>query len=686
MDVIAGAHQANPWLAQGSPAVYRRALVWVAAFSLAYYATAVFAYARLMMPTLPSMAILWVPNVLLLVGFLLTPFRLWPLIVLVALISQLAVAATIQIPMGRSLGMFTGNVSQPLIAASVLLRLGHREDMLDNLKGTTAFVIVAALGAPAVASLLSAATLSATGWVSDLWVYWRMRFVTNVLSTIVLVPPLLTFLRWRSIPRPLAPRLAEFLLLLTCLTASERIVSSIATPLTISPLLFAPLPFLLWAAVRFGQAGLGIVLCFITLFRYFADTHPGNAFFTPQDALIATQLTLTALSLPMIVLSALIVERRQTEESLRVGHTRYGLATNAGSVGVWDWNLATDDVYVDPSVKNTLGFADDEIANRLDDWQQRVHPGDKVRVVTAAQDHIEGREPAFESAHRMLHRDGSIRWFLARGAVVEHEDGRPQRMIGTYTDITAQKEAEQALEDAKRELARLTRLTDMGGLTAAIAHEVNQPLCAIVANASAALRWLGSDRPDLAQVREALTDVVCDGKRASELIRRTRSLFERGEVERRPVDLNNVIETALALTRGPLEAGRVAVRTELDPVLPLVRADPLQLQQVFCNLVINAVEAMARCAGTEPTLRIVTHHQEPGLVSARVVDTGVGFGGDDPERVFRPLITTRPDGMGIGLSMSRIIVEMHGGRLWATPNTGAGATFHITLPLSELHA
>ena len=122
-------------------------------------------------------------------------------------------------------------------------------------------------------------------------------------------------------------------------------------------------------------------------------------------------------------------------------------------------------------------------------------------------------------------------------------------MIGTDTDITAQKDAEQALEEAKAELARLTRLTDMGGLTAAIAHEVNQPLCAIVANASAALRWLGSDEPDISQVREALTDVVCDGKRASELIRRTRGLFDRGELERRPVDLNNIVHSALALTR-----------------------------------------------------------------------------------------------------------------------------------------
>ena len=511
-----------------------------------------------------------------------------------------------------------------------------------------------------------------------------MRFVTNVLSTIVLAPPLLTFLRWRSLPRPLGPPVAEFLILLTCLTASERLVNSLVTSVTFYPLLFAPLPFLLWAAVRFGQAGLGIVLCFTALFRFFANAHPGQALVTPQDAIVATQLTLIAISLPLIVLAALLSERRSTEQALRDGHSRYGLATIAGNVGVWDWNLVTNAIYVDPSLKNILGFADHEIANHLDDWGLRVHPDDGERVMAAAQAHIDGRVPAFEAAHRMVHRDGSIRWFLARGAVVDRQDGRAIRMIGTDTDITAQKDAEQALEEAKAELARLTRLTDMGGLTAAIAHEVNQPLCAIVANASAALRWLGSDQPDISQVREALTDVVCDGKRASELIRRTRGLFERGELERRPVDFNNIVHSALALTRGSLEATRVSVRTQLDTALPLVRADQVQLQQVFCNLIINASEAMTRVTCREHTMQISTCHQEGSGIYATVMDSGEGFNGDDPERVFRPLVTTRPEGMGIGLSMSRIIVEMHGGRLWATPNEGPGATFHILLPLGEL--
>jgi PAS domain S-box-containing protein len=685
---VAAARLASVWLefSSSSSTSYRRVLVWIAGLSLAYYATAVAGYASLMMPSLPSMAVLWPPNVLLFVAFLLTPARLWPLIVVFAFLTQLAVAATMSIPLGRSLGMFTGNLSQPIIAATILRRLGHRDaHLLGTLKGVTAFVVVAVIGAPAIASIVSAATLSFNGLVTDIWAHWRMRFVTNVLSTIVLAPPLLTFLGWRSIPRPIGPPVAEFLILLTCLTASERLVNTFATPVTISPLLFAPLPFLLWAAVRFGQAGLGVVLCFTTLFRYFVGAHPGQGLATPPDAIVATQLTLIAMSLPLIVLSALLAERRSAEEALRTGHSRYGLATMAGSVGVWDWNLASNFVYADPSLKSILGFRDNEIGNHFDDWQARIHPDDRERLMAAAYAHLEGRAPTFEVEHRMLHRDGSARSFMVRGAIVEREAGRPSRMTGTTTDITARKAAEEALEEAKAELARLTRLSDMGGLTAAIAHEVNQPLCAIVANASAALRWLGSDHADLPQVREALTDVICDGKRASELIRRTRGLFERGELERRPVDLNNIVDSALALTRGSLEAGRIVVRTELDPTLPFVRADQVQMQQVFCNLVINAVEAMGRVAGGEQTLQIRTHHQEGSAIHATVMDSGEGFGGDDPERVFQPLVTTRPEGMGIGLSMSRIIVEMHGGRLWATPNAGAGATFHILLPLSDMH-
>ena len=168
MEVAADTGPASRWLGRGSPESHTRVLVWIAALSLAYYATAVAVYASLMIPSLPSMAVLWPPNVLLFVAFLLTPARRWPLIIVFALLTQLAVAATMSIPFGRSLGMFTGNLSQPILAAAILRRLGYREHMLGTLKGVTAFVVVAVIGAPALASIVSAATLSASGWVATI--------------------------------------------------------------------------------------------------------------------------------------------------------------------------------------------------------------------------------------------------------------------------------------------------------------------------------------------------------------------------------------------------------------------------------------------------------------------------------------------------------------------------------------
>jgi PAS domain S-box-containing protein len=382
------------------------------------------------------------------------------------------------------------------------------------------------------------------------------------------------------------------------------------------------------------------VLCFTALFPCFAGTHPGHALANPPDAIVAAQLTLIAMSLPLIFVSALLTERQRTEEELRTGHTRYGLATSAGSVGVWDCDLKTNEMYFDPALKRFLGYEDHEISNHLDDWARLVHPEDRERVFAEVQAHTSGRSAVFEMQHRMLHKDGSVRWFLCRGVVVERDEERATRMIGTDTDITLQKRAEQALEESQAKLARLTRLSDMGGLAATLAHEINQPLCAIVANAAAAQRLLVRSDPDLAQVRAALEDVASDGKRASELIRRTRTLFEHGELVKQPLDVNDVVRHALSLTRGTTLAGQVTIRTELGAV-PLVVAVPLQLQQVFCNLIVNASEAMTRALdSTQPTLTITTERDQGGGVYATVADNGDGFGGEDPERAFLPLVTT----------------------------------------------
>ncbi|MGH9314820.1 MAG: ATP-binding protein [Vicinamibacterales bacterium] len=377
-----------------------------------------------------------------------------------------------------------------------------------------------------------------------------------------------------------------------------------------------------------------------------------------------------------------VTERTRAEERLRDSERRYALATTAARVGVWDWDLQSNRVYVDPSINVDLGFDPHGPGRSAIEWSRVIHPADLEQARTRTYAHREGRVPSVELECRLFHRDGSIRWFMARGAIVERSDGRPARVSGTATDITERKEAEEALRRAQMELARMSRVSALGELAATIAHEVDQPLCAIVANANACLRWLQGHGADLADVREALADVVTDGNRASEVIRRTRELFRHGPVEQAPVDLNAVIREVVALAQGRAERNHVHFSTDLAAGLPPVMGHRIQLQQVVFNLIVNGLDAM-RDVGRERQLSVRTW-RESSDVRASVSDTGAGLDPREAERIFDPFFTTKPEGMGMGLAITRSIVQAHGGRLWALPNDGGGATFHFVLPGTEI--
>ena len=256
-------------------------------------------------------------------------------------------------------------------------------------------------------------------------------------------------------------------------------------------------------------------------------------------------------------------------------------------------------------------------------------------------------------------------------------------VVGVNVDVTERRTAEEALNRALADLAHRTRIASMGELTASIAHEVNQPLSAIVTNSRAGLRWLAGASPDLGSVREALQDVVSDAIRASEVIRRTRRLFEREPVPKAPLDLNEVIREALALAHRRLEQEHVVPRPLLADDLPSVAGDRVQLHQVILNLIVNAVDSMSGVNARPRTLVIRSHREGAGAVSVAVCDSGIGLAPDALDRLFDTFYTTKAGGMGMGLSISRSIVEAHGGRLWATPNESHGATFHLTLPAAE---
>jgi signal transduction histidine kinase len=253
-------------------------------------------------------------------------------------------------------------------------------------------------------------------------------------------------------------------------------------------------------------------------------------------------------------------------------------------------------------------------------------------------------------------------------------------------EILERKRAEEALREAQAELAHVTRIMTMGELTASIAHEVNQPLAAVTTNGNAGLRWLAPDPPNLQEARECLRRIIRDGHRASDVIARIRALVKKSAPAKAPLDLSDMIQEVLAMINPETHRHRVAVRTDLAAGLPPVRGDRVQVQQVLLNLVMNGIEAMQAVTDRPRELRIRTQPHESDTVLVAVQDTGLGLEPQSLPRLFEAFYTTKPAGMGLGLSISRSIVEAHGGRLWATPNDGPGATFQFTLPAESERA
>ena len=274
-------------------------------------------------------------------------------------------------------------------------------------------------------------------------------------------------------------------------------------------------------------------------------------------------------------------------------------------------------------------------------------------------------------------KDGSRVTVLLGGTLFE-ERGNDEG-VDFVLDLTDQKRAEESLRKTQSELAHVTRVMTMGELAASIAHEVNQPLAAIVANGSACLRWLMGDSPNLGEARETAQRIIRDGKRASDIISRIRGLVRKTDPEKTPLDINQAVREVINLTQSEAVGKGVALRTELASELPFVLGDRVQLQQVILNLVMNGIEAMNPVKDRPREMLIRSSEHESDKVLVAVQDSGVGIDAQHLEKIFDTFYTTKSQGMGMGLAISRSIVQNHGGQLWAVPNDGLGATFQFTL-------
>ena len=316
-------------------------------------------------------------------------------------------------------------------------------------------------------------------------------------------------------------------------------------------------------------------------------------------------------------------------------------------------------------------------------WTAAIHPEDRQPYSAKWGASLATGEP-FESEVRFrCAANGEYRWLLARGVALRDGHGKILRWYGTLTDIEDIKrsgEERERLRQMESDLAHINRVSIMGELAASIAHEVNQPLSGIVSNGSACLRWLAGAAPNLEEARETARRIVRDGKRAGEIIGRIRALTKRVAMPKEALDLNDTIREVLALVGDEAKKRGVLVRTDFSGDLSPVSGDRVQLQQVVLNLVMNAIEAMSSVDERPRELTITTRAIDADYVQATVQDCGPGLDPNTMGHIFDPFYTTKPGGMGMGLSISRSILDRHAGRLWATANDGPGTSFHFTLP------
>jgi PAS domain S-box-containing protein len=381
-----------------------------------------------------------------------------------------------------------------------------------------------------------------------------------------------------------------------------------------------------------------------------------------------------------------IEDRKRAEEALRESEQRF--RDYAETASDWLWETTPDHRVVSISEHiNAVGFKPTGLTGlfRWDIAADVESEPDKWRQHRAMLDaHLPFRDFEYR-----LSGTGSPIYVRTSGKPVFDAKGKFLGYRGTGADITAAiraDHAERALREAQAELAHVTRVTTLGELTASIAHEVNQPLAAAVANAEACLRWLDRDIPDLTAARRSVEWVINDSCRASEVIRRVRALAKKSDIEKVPLDVNDVIREAIVLVQRELSSHLVSLRTELAPSLPKIFGDRVQLQQVIINLVMNGIEAMLPITDRSRELVVQSGQDETRRVLVSVTDCGVGISAENANRLFNAFFTTKSSGMGMGLSICRSIVEAHGGRLSASPNEGPGATFQFVLPLQQEEA
>lgn len=389
---------------------------------------------------------------------------------------------------------------------------------------------------------------------------------------------------------------------------------------------------------------------------------------------------------PIYIATAIdITDRHRAESELRRFATYLAEAEKLSHTGCWAMNTKTGELFWSEEEWRIFGLHPETTQLSYQVYLDLVHPEDRAALEEDSLQAVRNKEP-YDILFRAVLRDGTIKHLHTVGRPQIEESGAVVEYIGVTMDETERVRANAAMHEAQAELARVARLTTMGELAASIAHEINQPLAAVVASGNAALRWMAHVPPNLEETRDAIKAILNEGYRASEVTGRIRSLFKLREPDYVELDVNNAIRDVLELTVSALRSRDVVIQTQLAAALPPALGDRVQLQQVIMNLIMNGADAMSAVADRPRILHIGSQIDSAGNVLVSVRDSGTGINEAIRDSIFKPLFTTKSTGMGMGLSICRSIVEAHGGKLWATPASPYGTDFRFTIPRAETPA
>ena len=756
-------------------------------------------------------SVLWPPNSVLVAALLLTPPRLWWFVLMAAFPAHLAAQFQSHVPPLMILCWFVSNSCEAVIGAGLTRYLVGGPIHFRSLRNVGIFCLCVVFVGPFLSSFLDAAFVVLNHWGHDSYGQLiRIRLFSNALAALIVVPLIITWAT-TGISDLRTARLWRYLE--ACILFTGLLVVSYAVLYELgseadSVLLFLPLPFLLWAAVRFGAWGASTAISIVGFLAIWSASHGHGPFSgaTPEQDALSIQIFLIALAIPLLFLATVIEERatgatelRESESRFRIvadaapvliwmsgvdklctflnkpwldftgrsmeqdlgngwaegvhpddvercldvytkafderqpfvmqyrlrrndgafrwvsdqGVPRYDaqgrfagyigscldvtdlvnkdaalreseermrIAAEAVNLGIWEWDLSKDEIWATNARRALLGWpASGKIT--LEHFIASLHPDDHDRIRQAFDDAIHKGQD-FDSEYRLVLPDGIVRWMATRGSVRLDAQGKPAQLLGISIDITARKQAELEARQRRDELSHLSRVALIGEMSASIAHELNQPLAGIVSNAGAGQRFIDRGKLDLQEMRELLADIGADARRASDVVRGIRGMIKKEQMGRQPICLNDIVTNVVHILGSDALLHSCKLKTSLETNLPMVEADPIQIQQVLINLVVNAFDAMHDTSAAKRVVEIATQENGDGTVRISVRDYGVGISPEMRSRLFEQFVTTKAEGLGMGLAIARSIVEAHAGNIDAENAEGGGARFHFTLPIT----